>query len=100
LVPPDRVAAAPLGHRRARCAVDPAGRLGRTGTARPRRAGSPARPPARPRRGAGAVKRRLEALAAGGPLLPLIVLVGLNFMDEVDRDAFNVLIPNIRDALH
>jgi branched-chain amino acid transport system ATP-binding protein len=33
-------------------------------------------------------------------VLPLVVLIGLNLMDEVDRDAFGVLIPNIRDALH
>jgi branched-chain amino acid transport system ATP-binding protein len=46
------------------------------------------------------MKRRLAQLTGGGPLLPLVVLVGLNFMDEVDRDAFGVLIPNIRDALH
>jgi branched-chain amino acid transport system ATP-binding protein len=46
------------------------------------------------------MKQRLAKLTAGGPVLPLVVLVGLNFMDEVDRDAFGVLIPNIRDALH
>lgn len=45
------------------------------------------------------MKRRLAALTAGGPILPLLVLVGLNLMDFVDREAFNVLIPNIRDSL-
>ncbi len=32
-----------------------------------------------------------------GPLFPLVVLFGLNAVDELDRTAFNVLLPNIRD---
>ena len=31
------------------------------------------------------------------PLYPLFVLFGLNAVDELDRTAFNVLLPNIRD---
>ena len=32
------------------------------------------------------------------PLFPLVVLFGLNAVDELDRTAFNVLIPDIRDG--
>src|SRR5688500_18071228 len=32
-----------------------------------------------------------------GPLFPLVVLFGLNAVDELDRVAFTVLIPEIRD---
>src|ERR671923_2523887 len=31
------------------------------------------------------------------PLFPLVVLFGLNAVDELDRTAFAVLLPNIRD---
>ena len=31
---------------------------------------------------------------------PLLVLAGLSFMDWADQAAYNVLLPNIRDALH
>jgi branched-chain amino acid transport system ATP-binding protein len=33
----------------------------------------------------------------GAPLFPLFVLFGLNMVDELDRTAFGVLTPNIRD---
>jgi branched-chain amino acid transport system ATP-binding protein len=33
-----------------------------------------------------------------GPLLALLVLFGLNAVDELDRTAFGILLPNIRDA--
>ena len=41
---------------------------------------------------------RLERITAGAPTLPLIVLFGLNAVDELDRTAFTVLTPEIRDA--
>ncbi len=37
------------------------------------------------------------ALAVGAPLFPLVVLFGLNAVDELDRAAFAVLLPEIRD---
>ncbi len=36
-------------------------------------------------------------VAGGGPVLPLVVLCGLNLTDELDRSAFGVLLPEIRD---
>ena len=45
--------------------------------------------------------RRIRAwfadLGGGAPLYPLIVLAGLNGVDELDRYAFGVLLPEIRD---
>src|SRR2546425_4879682 len=41
-----------------------------------------------------------NSLSAGAPLFPLLVLFGLNAVDELDRTAFNILVPNIRDAFH
>ena len=40
---------------------------------------------------------RPSAITLGGPLLPLGVLFGLNAVDELDRTAFAVLLPDIRD---
>jgi ABC-type branched-subunit amino acid transport system ATPase component/predicted MFS family arabinose efflux permease len=37
-------------------------------------------------------------IGGGQPLFPLVVLVGLNCVDELDRRAFDVLLPNIRDS--
>lgn len=36
-------------------------------------------------------------MTEGAPLYPLVVLFGLNAVDELDRTAFNVLTPEIRD---
>jgi branched-chain amino acid transport system ATP-binding protein len=36
---------------------------------------------------------------AGQPILPLLILFGLNLVDELDRTAFGVLAPKIRDGL-
>ena len=44
------------------------------------------------------VRQRLERLTAGAPAGPLLVLFGLNFVDEFDRWAFAALTPEIRDA--
>ncbi len=40
---------------------------------------------------------RPSAITLGAPTYPLIVLFGLNAVDELDRTAFAVLLPNIRD---
>ena len=51
----------------------------------------------------GSGPRRVDArawadrLTGGSPLPPLIVLFGLNMVDELDRSAFAVLLPDIRD---
>ncbi len=37
-------------------------------------------------------------IGGGQPLFPLFVLVGLNCVDELDRRAFDVLLPNIRES--
>src|SRR5688500_314381 len=43
---------------------------------------------------------RPAALTLGAPGLPLAVLFGLNAVDELDRAAFSVLLPDIRDHFH
>lgn len=40
---------------------------------------------------------RLSAITLGFPAYPLVVLFGLNAVDELDRTAFAVLLPDIRD---
>jgi MFS family permease len=40
---------------------------------------------------------RPSAVTLGAPTFPLIVLFGLNAVDELDRVAFSVLLPDIRD---
>ncbi len=42
-------------------------------------------------------QRLREKITGGAPLFPLVVLFGLNALDELDRTAFGVLIPEIRD---
>ncbi|MFP3901875.1 MAG: MFS transporter [Acidimicrobiia bacterium] len=47
----------------------------------------------------GAVGRwDLRRITGGAAVFPLVVLFGLNAVDELDREAFNVLVPNIREA--
>ncbi|HYZ94117.1 MAG TPA: MFS transporter [Actinomycetota bacterium] len=46
------------------------------------------------RRGLGA---RIAALGGGASIAPLLILFGLNAVDELDRTAFSVLLPEIRD---
>jgi branched-chain amino acid transport system ATP-binding protein len=41
---------------------------------------------------------RLQLVTGGEPLYPLLVLFGLNAVDELDRVAFGLLTPNIRDS--
>src|SRR5436190_6634827 len=40
---------------------------------------------------------RPTAVTMGAPTFPLLVLFGLNAVDELDRTAFSVLLPDIRD---
>ncbi|HEX6237097.1 MAG TPA: MFS transporter, partial [Acidimicrobiales bacterium] len=40
----------------------------------------------------------LRRITGGAAVFPLVVLFGLNAVDELDREAFNVLVPNIREA--
>ena len=44
------------------------------------------------------MRERLERITGGAPALPLVVLFGLNVVDEFDRVAFGVLTPEIRDS--
>jgi branched-chain amino acid transport system ATP-binding protein len=39
----------------------------------------------------------MDNVTSGGPVYPLVVLFGLNAVDELDRTAFGVLLPEIRD---
>ncbi len=42
--------------------------------------------------------RAMKDLVGTGPVFPLIILFGLNMVDEFDRTGFGILLPNIRDA--
>jgi len=42
--------------------------------------------------------RYLRGLTGEAPLYPLVILFGLNAVDELDRTAFAVLLPNIQEA--
>ena len=44
------------------------------------------------------IRRRMLIVTGGAAIYPLLVLFGLNAVDELDRTAFAVLLPNIRDA--
>ena len=43
---------------------------------------------------------RLASLGGGAPLFPLAILFSLQLLDQATQSAFNVLIPNVRDAFH
>jgi ABC-type branched-subunit amino acid transport system ATPase component/MFS family permease len=43
---------------------------------------------------------RLATLGGGAPLFPLAILFSLQLLDQATQSAFNVLIPNVRDAFH
>ena len=45
-------------------------------------------------------RQYLNETTAGHDAFPLLVLFGLNAVDELDRTIFGVLAPNIRDAFH
>jgi len=42
----------------------------------------------------------LRDVCGGEAVFPLVVLFGLNAVDELDRTAFGILLPNIRDAFN
>src|SRR3954454_6745607 len=44
-----------------------------------------------------AAEGKPSAVTMGLPTFPLLVLFGLNAVDELDRTAFSVLLPDIRD---
>jgi ABC-type branched-subunit amino acid transport system ATPase component len=46
----------------------------------------------------GKLAKRIEARIGVHPFIPLAILFGLNAVDELDRVAFGVLLPEIRDA--
>jgi ABC-type branched-subunit amino acid transport system ATPase component/MFS family permease len=41
--------------------------------------------------------RSLSELVGDGPVFPLLILFGLNAVDELDRTGFGILLPNVRD---
>ncbi|MEN3273136.1 MAG: hypothetical protein V7636_1897, partial [Actinomycetota bacterium] len=43
------------------------------------------------------IRTWLYDITGGAPIYPLLVLFGLNAVDELDRTAFGILLPNIRD---
>jgi len=44
--------------------------------------------------------RWLTDLSGGGPVYALAILFGLNMVEEMDRDSFGLLIPNIQRSFH
>ena len=50
--------------------------------------------------GGGRITHWLAVATGNGPIYALGVLFGLNLMDEIDRDGFGVLLPNIQAAFH
>jgi len=61
----------------------------------PAATGGAAVAPAEP--GGGPIRRWLLRTTGGASFYPLLVLFGLNMVDELDRSAFGVLTPEIRD---
>ncbi len=54
-----------------------------------------------PRRWAAAVRHPIAAVgqvAGSGPVYALLILFGLNCVDELDRTGFGILLPNVRDS--
>jgi ABC-type branched-subunit amino acid transport system ATPase component/MFS family permease len=51
-----------------------------------------------PVQASGPVERRLLGITGGAATFPLVLLFGLNMVDELDRTAFGILVPEIRDA--
>ena len=43
-------------------------------------------------------KLSLSRVTGGAPTFPLLLLFGLNLVDELDRSAFGILLPEIRDS--
>ena len=55
-------------------------------------------PPEGPRKGFRLSDLRLSNITGGAAATPLLILFALNLVDELDRSAFTILIPEIRDA--
>ena len=53
--------------------------------------------PGRPQASGGIVHRWLRSIAGPGPIYALLILFGLNAVDELDRTAFAILAPEIRE---
>ena len=43
------------------------------------------------------MKARFTRVVGSGPVYPMLILFGLNAVDELDRTAFAILAPEIRD---
>ena len=43
------------------------------------------------------MKARFKRVVGSGPVYPMLILFGLNAVDELDRTAFAILAPEIRD---
>ena len=43
-------------------------------------------------------RRTIQNAVGSGPVYPLLILFGLNCVDELDRTGFGILLPNVRDA--
>ncbi|MGH9081441.1 MAG: MFS transporter, partial [Acidimicrobiales bacterium] len=46
------------------------------------------------------MRARFHSLGGGAPLFPLAVLFALQLLDQATQSAFNILVPNVRDAFH
>src|SRR4051812_34341922 len=57
-------------------------------------------PPTPPDAPLGRIGRWRQALGGGAPLYPLMVLFGLTVVDQLDKRAFSVLLPDIAKDLH
>ena len=80
---------------------DRAGARGRAHDRRPRTPhAARARRRRRRRTGAEPSQRWRQALGGGAPLYPLLVLFGLTLVDQLDKRAFSVLLPDIAEDLH
>jgi branched-chain amino acid transport system ATP-binding protein len=48
----------------------------------------------------GRITGWLHAATGYGPVFPLVVLFGLNLMEEIDRDSFAIVVPDIQKAFN
>src|SRR5213075_37250 len=92
------------GHSRRRGSGRRRRRTGRDGTSRDRH-GAPMKlfgvdlGPMRPKR-PGSPRRYFTEMTRGEALYPLLVLFGLQAVEQLDQNAFAVLAPDIRAAFH
>ena len=57
-------------------------------------------PPGEPRGRFSLSNYRLSNITGGAAATPLLILFALNLVDELDRSAFTILVPEIRDAFN